>query len=64
MIEALAQNLGLGSLLDALRSDFGGYDILDHWQRGEFHHDLVVRVEAAASCRVRCSSWRRTATEA
>jgi hypothetical protein len=47
MIEALAQNLGLGSLLDALRSDFGGYDILDHWQRGEFHHDLVVRVEAA-----------------
>lgn len=45
MIEALAQNLGLGSLLDSLRSDFGGYDILDHWQRGEFHHDLVVRVE-------------------
>jgi hypothetical protein len=45
MIEALAQNLGLGSLLETLRSDFGGYDLLDHWQRGEFHHDLVVRVE-------------------
>ena len=45
MIEALAQNLGLGALLDSLRSDLGGYDIVDHWQRGEFHHDLVVRVE-------------------
>ena len=45
MIEAMAQNLGLGALLDSLRSDLGGYDIVDHWQRGEFHHDLVVRVE-------------------
>ena len=45
MIEALAQNLGLGTLLDSLRSAFGGYELLDHWQRGEFHHDLVVRVE-------------------
>ena len=44
MIEALAQNLGLGSLLDSLRSELGGYEIVDHWQRGEFHHDLVVRV--------------------
>ncbi len=45
MLDVLARNLGLGSLLDALRADFGGYDLLDHWQRGEFHHDLVVRVE-------------------
>ncbi|MFL5306080.1 MAG: hypothetical protein ACJ8F1_12755 [Polyangia bacterium] len=44
MIEALAQNLGLGSLLDALRSDLGGYDIVDHWQRGEFHQDLLLVV--------------------
>jgi len=48
MIEALAQNLGLGSLLDALRSEFGGYDLLDHWQRGEFHHDLIVRIDPQA----------------
>ena len=45
MIEALARNLGLGSLLETLRTDFGGYDLVDHWQRGEFHHDLVVRVD-------------------
>ena len=44
MIEALAQNLGLGALLEALRSDFGGYNVVDHWQRGEFHHDLVIRI--------------------
>ncbi len=44
MVEALARHLGLGALLEALRSDFGGYDVLDHWQQGEFHHDLVMRV--------------------
>jgi len=44
-VEALASNLGLGSLLSHLKEDFGGYEILDHWQRGEFHHDLLIRVE-------------------
>jgi hypothetical protein len=44
VIEALAQNLGLGALLESLRSDFGGYDVLAHWQQGEFHHDLVIRM--------------------
>jgi hypothetical protein len=46
VIAALAENLGLGALLDVLRKDYGGYDIVDHWQQGEFHHDLVVRVDA------------------
>ena len=46
-VEALAQNLGLGSLLSNLKTTFGGYEILDHWQRGEFHHDLVLRVDEA-----------------
>jgi hypothetical protein len=46
-VEGLAGHLGLGSLLDALHNDFGGYDVVDHWQRGEFHHDLVLRVVAA-----------------
>ncbi|HXJ18714.1 MAG TPA: hypothetical protein VMT03_00665 [Polyangia bacterium] len=44
-VEAIAQNLGLGALLSDLRVNFGGYQILDHWQRGEFHHDLLLRVE-------------------
>lgn len=52
VIAALAENLGLGALLDALRRDFGGYDLLEHWQQGEFHHDLVVRVGAGAKERL------------
>ena len=45
-VEALARNLGLGSLLTDLNEKFGGYEILEHWQRGEFHHDLLLRVDA------------------
>lgn len=48
MIDELAQNLGLGSLLLDLRESYGGYRIVDHWQQGEFHHDLVLRVEQSA----------------
>ena len=46
VVESLARNLGLGSLLSDLRTEFGGYEILDHWQRGEFHHDLLLKVRA------------------
>ncbi|HEY9844369.1 MAG: hypothetical protein ACAI44_23810 [Candidatus Sericytochromatia bacterium] len=42
-VEQLAQNLALGSLLNALTP---GYEILDHWQQGEFHHDLLIRLPA------------------
>ena len=64
-VEALARNLGLGSLLSELKDNFGGYEILDHWQRGEFHHDLLLRVEARREVAgSRCWSWRRTATAA
>lgn len=45
-VEAIARNLGLGTLLADLEVTFGGYELLDHWQRGEFHHDLLVRVES------------------
>ena len=44
-VEAIAQNLGLGALLADLNLKFGGYELLEHWQRGEFHHDLLIRVE-------------------
>ena len=64
-VEALARNLALGSLLSELKDNFGGYEILDHWQRGEFHHDLLLRVDAdGQASRGRCWSWRRTATAA
>jgi hypothetical protein len=39
----LAATLSLGSLLELLRADYGGYELLDHWQQGEFHHDVVVK---------------------
>ncbi len=45
-VEAIARNLGLGDLLSDLKVNFGGYEILDHWTRGEFHHDLLLRVKA------------------
>ncbi|MDB4983228.1 MAG: uncharacterized protein JWM82_3980 [Myxococcales bacterium] len=44
MIDALAQQLAFGSLLTELTSRAGGYDLIDHWQQGEFHHDVVVRI--------------------
>jgi len=46
VLDRLANTLGLGSLLQTLRND-GGYRLIDHWQQGEFHHDLVLEVDAA-----------------
>jgi hypothetical protein len=40
----LAEHLALGSLLDAVRTRFGSYELVEHWTQGEFHHDLVVRI--------------------
>lgn len=45
-LEALSQHLALGALLEALARDHRGYDLLAHWQQGEFHHDVVLRVHA------------------
>jgi hypothetical protein len=44
MIDELAGRLALGSLLQELRQSYAGYDILEHWRQGEFHHDVVLRV--------------------
>lgn len=43
-LQALADTLVLGALLDELRDRHGGYDLLEHWKQGEFHHDVVVRL--------------------
>ena len=42
MLEALAQNLSVGTLLNVLTQ----WDVshLHHWKQGEFHHDLVLRL--------------------
>jgi hypothetical protein len=47
MLSELSNELGLGSLLSQLCVRLGGYDLVDHWQQGEFHHDLVLRVPCA-----------------
>jgi len=41
----LAGAMTLGSLLDRARERWGGYQLLDHWQQGEFHHDVVIELE-------------------
>ena len=46
LLDDLGRALGLGALLDVLRARFGAYALVDHWQQGEFHHDVVVRVDA------------------
>jgi hypothetical protein len=47
-IDQLAGRLVLGSLLDELVRTYGRYDLLAHWQQGEFHHDLVLGVPERA----------------
>lgn len=44
-VERLAAHLALGSLLEALIAEHGGYDLIAHWKQGEFHHDVVLRVQ-------------------
>jgi len=44
LIRDLADSMVLGTLLEVLRRDFGSYELVDHWQQGEFHHDLVLRL--------------------
>ncbi len=46
-IAKLAECLSLGSLLEHLRATVGGYRLLDHWTQGEFHHDVVIKVESS-----------------
>ena len=44
LIESLSPHLGLGSLLEAIRARFGGYDLVAHYTQGEFHHDVVIKL--------------------
>ena len=47
-IDELAKNLVLGALLDDLVEAYDGYELVAHWQQGEFHHDIVVAVRDAS----------------
>jgi hypothetical protein len=46
-LQHLANQLTLGGVLDEVRRVTGRYELVDHWQQGEFHHDTVIRVDAA-----------------
>ncbi len=50
-LETLSRCLMLGTLLSEVRRRWGAYELLDHWQQGEFHHDVVLRVAGAAARR-------------
>jgi hypothetical protein len=47
-VDRLAAHLVLGALLGDLTARFGGYELVAHWTQGEFHHDVVLRLPAAA----------------
>lgn len=53
VVRELANKLVLGALLDEVARRFGGYKILNHWQQGEFHHDLVLEVEREEGLKAR-----------
>ena len=42
----LASRLVLAALLGTLRTRYGGYNIVEHWKQGEFHHDLVLKIHS------------------
>lgn len=39
----------LGALLAELRTRWGGFVLVDHWQQGEFHHDTVLRLQKSTN---------------
>ncbi len=43
-LDSLGTELSLGDLLARLGREHGGYELRAHYQQGEFHHDVVVRV--------------------
>lgn len=47
-LSILAESMVLGALLERLRERFGAYELIDHWQQGEFHHDVILRVDASS----------------
>jgi hypothetical protein len=45
-IQHLADQLTFAGVLEELRRLAGRYDVVDHWQQGEFHHDTLLLVDA------------------
>lgn len=47
-VESLAAQLVLGDVLLELRRRHGQWDLVAHWEQGEHHHDLVIRLPESA----------------
>jgi hypothetical protein len=48
-VHELSRFLMFGALLDEIHRRWGAYELVEHWQQGEFHHDIVLRVPAATA---------------
>ena len=48
LVQQLSRCLMLGTLLEAVRARLGGYELVDHWKQGEFHHDVVLSLPRSA----------------
>jgi hypothetical protein len=44
-VQRLAETLSSGALVEALEREHGGFELLHHWQQGEFHHDIVLALK-------------------
>jgi hypothetical protein len=44
----LASAMLLGALLDRARERWGAFELLEHGQQGEFHHDVMIGLDATA----------------
>jgi hypothetical protein len=45
LVDRLASTLVLGTLLEEVRVQLGAFELVAHWTQGEFHHDVVLRVD-------------------
>jgi hypothetical protein len=48
LLDELCESRLLGDFLEGLRNRYGGYELVDNWQQGELHHDVVLRMPADA----------------
>ena len=43
-LQELADRLSSQAVIEILEREHEGFELLHHWQQGEFHHDLVLSV--------------------
>jgi hypothetical protein len=49
VLDVLCADRQLGSFLEGVRCRYGGYELLEHWSQGEFHHDIVLQLPLVAA---------------